>query len=183
MPLSTWSHLAPYHIVSYGTLLGSEFFQSFVAGIVAFRSLPRAQFSTLQTAIFPVYFGMQTALPTILALTYPGTQSLRGGTESGLSGFMTEQNRWSVLVPLTTVFITGLVNMVLVGPATTNVMKERKHQETRDGKKSHDAGPHSKEMQALNRRFGRLHGASTLINLAGLVATIAYGGTLAEMMA
>jgi hypothetical protein len=58
-------------------------------------------------------------------------------------------------------------------------MKERKHQETRDGKKSYDPAPHSREMLALNRRFGRMHGVSSLLNLAGVVATVVYGFTLA----
>lgn len=56
------------------------------------------------------------------------------------------------------------------------------HIETKDGKKSYDPAPHSKEMQRLNRAFGRLHGASTLINLAGLVATMWYGVHLAERL-
>lgn len=33
-------------------------------------------------------------------------------------------------------------------------------------------------MQALNKRFGILHGVSSLLNLATIVATIAYGFTL-----
>ncbi|CAE7013116.1 hypothetical protein PTTW11_02454 [Pyrenophora teres f. teres] len=79
-----------------------------------------------------------------------------------------------------TMFVTALVNLVYVGPRTTEVMGLRKHQETRDGKKSYDAGPHSKEMQALNKQFGILHGVSTLINLAGLGAMIWYGAILGE---
>lgn len=50
---------------------------------------------------------------------------------------------------------------------------------TKDGKKSYDPAPHSKEMQKLNKAFGKAHGASTLINLAGLVATIWYGVVIA----
>ena len=77
-----------------------------------------------------------------------------------------------------TMFVTALVNWVYVGPKTTEVMGLRKHQETRDGKKSYDAGPHSKEMEALNKQFGLLHGVSTIINLVGLGAMIWYGGVL-----
>jgi len=51
--------------------------------------------------------------------------------------------------------------------------------ETRDGKKSYDAGPHSNEMQRLNKKFGKLHGASTLTNLIGFIATVGYGFHLA----
>jgi hypothetical protein len=52
--------------------------------------------------------------------------------------------------------------------------------ETRDGKKSHDPAPHSKEMQRLNKAFGRIHGFSALTNLGGFVAMLLYGVTLAH---
>ena len=137
---------------------------------------------------------VQTVLPTVLALNYPGSR----GTPSSIQGVFAEVNRWSVLVPLGTMFLSGLVNMLYIGPETARVMKLRKHQgniysiawhrgiiaksisETRDGKKSYDVGPHSTEMQKLNRAFGKLHGISSLINLGALVATIWYGFSLAE---
>lgn len=78
-------------------------------------------------------------------------------------------------------------------------MRERKHQgmwtrrqrflkigtgadgqpETRDGKKSYDSPPHSKEMMRLNKAFGRTHGASALMNLASMLVTMWYGAELA----
>jgi len=54
--------------------------------------------------------------------------------------------------------------------------------ETRDGKKSYDPAPHSKEMQKLNKAFGRIHGISSLLNLAGYLATAWYGVSLAERL-
>ncbi|ERF68918.1 hypothetical protein EPUS_08078 [Endocarpon pusillum Z07020] len=180
--LSLLKSPAPYHLISYGTLLGSQVFQSFIGGIVAYRALPRPQFSSLQQAIFPVYFSMQAALPVILALTYPGERTAIGSRPSSLSGVLEQQNRLHVLTPLLTMLVTSLANLMAVGPATTRIMKERKHQETRDGKRSYDAGPHSKEMQILNQRFGRMHGVSSLLNMAGGLATVWYGMVLAERL-
>jgi hypothetical protein len=77
-------------------------------------------------------------------------------------------------------FVTALLNLVYVGPQTTEVMRLRKHQETRDGKKSWDEGPHSAEMQKLNKQFGILHGVSSLVNMLGLGAMIWYGAVLGE---
>lgn len=77
-------------------------------------------------------------------------------------------------------FVTALLNLVYVGPQTTEVMRLRKHQETRDGKKSYDAGPHSKEMQKLNKQFSILHSVSSLVNMAGFGAMVWYGGVLGE---
>ena len=54
--------------------------------------------------------------------------------------------------------------------------------ETRDGKKSFDAPPHSKEMTRLNKAFGRMHGASALTNLFGLIVTLGYGVVLADRL-
>ena len=50
--------------------------------------------------------------------------------------------------------------------------------ETRDGKKSYDPAPHTKEMQRLNKSFAKIHGASSLVNLIGFLATIWYGFSL-----
>lgn len=76
--------------------------------------------------------------------------------------------------------LTALLNLIHVGPQTTEVMRIRKHQETKDGKKSYDDGPHTEEMKALNKRFGILHGISSLANLVGLGAMIWYGAVLGE---
>lgn len=95
---------------------------------MAFRSLPRAQFSTLQQGIFPVYFGMQTALPILLAITYPGEKTVLRRTDSSLAGVLAPENRYTVLAPLALIFSMGLANATIVGPATTRVMRQRKHQ-------------------------------------------------------
>ncbi len=102
--------------------------QSFINGIIAYQALPRPQFSTLQQALFPVYFSLQTALPVVMALTYPGTQSPLGSSPSGPSGFFAKENRTSVLAPITTIFAMNLTNLLVLGPATTRIMRERKRQ-------------------------------------------------------
>lgn len=167
---------------SYGALLGSEIFQSFIGGVTAFRTLPRPQFATLQSALFPIYFGMQTALPVVLALTFPSERTAIGTSASSFAGILEPANRLHVLTPLSIIFVSGLINAAYVGPLTTKTMRERKQQETKDGKKSYDAGPHSPEMQALNKKFGQLHGASTLVNLFGIIATLWYGFYLGDRL-
>ncbi|KAF1833463.1 hypothetical protein BDW02DRAFT_380338 [Decorospora gaudefroyi] len=183
MSLSSFKNPATYHLLSYGTLLGSTLFQSFVSGVVAFRVLPRAQFSTLQKHTFPVYFTLQTLTPLVMLITYPrGASSLFPSflTSTPLTATRTDtMSSWLI----GTMLVTALVNWVYIGPKTTEVMGLRKHQETRDGKKSYDAGPHSKEMEELNRRFGVLHGVSSLVNMVGLGAMVWYGGVLGEGIA
>ncbi|KAL9019600.1 MAG: hypothetical protein Q9185_003142 [Variospora sp. 1 TL-2023] len=198
--LSILGSLAPYHIITYGTLLGSSVFevfpqslknhnttyhrvQSFIGGPVAFKALPRAQFASLQSAIFPIYFSLETVLPVLLAWTYPAAKSLTGiSSQSGFSGVFAKHNRLDVLAPIATTFAIHFANLAYIGPQTTKIMKLRKHQETRDGKKSHDPAPHSPEMQKLNRKFGIMHSVSASLNLVALAATVWYGVVLAERL-
>jgi hypothetical protein len=176
MAKSVFLSVAPYHILSYGTLLGTTFFHSFINGPVMFKTVTRTVFSAIQTNLFPFYFGIQTVGPVLMALTFPGSALF--GIPSGPTGLLDGLVRWNSLVPIATTFVTGLVNLLVLLPATQKVMKERRGQVKRDGKEWYAEGPHSAEMKALNRRFGILHGVSSLLNLGTLVALIAYGFTL-----
>lgn len=69
---------------------------------------------------------MQTAIPVILALTFPGNALL--GVSSGPTGLLETASRWDSLAPIATMFVTGLVNLVVVLPATNKVIKERRGQ-------------------------------------------------------
>ncbi|KAM0720411.1 hypothetical protein Q7P37_004547 [Cladosporium fusiforme] len=185
--LASLSDPKVYHILTYGTLLGSNLFQTFLGGPLAFKALPRPSFSTLQQAIFPPYFTFQAALPVLLAITWPGERlAAVGGSEvtqnAGFWGIFSEASLLTAGVPVALMFATSAANLLVFGPATTKVMKERKHQETRDGKKYYDAGPKSPEMQRLNASFGKLHGISSALNLLGTFAMIYYGATLAELL-
>lgn len=146
-----------------------------------YRVLERPQFSAVQNKLFPIYFSLQTALPVLLALTYPGSRNPFGIPPS-LKGVLDSSNRWAVLAPLVTMFLTGLTNLVVLMPKTRECMKDRNMQEKKDGKKSYDAPPHSEEMLALNKKFGQLHGISSLLNLTTFAATIVYGITLSSRL-
>ena len=120
-----------------------------------------------------------------MALTYPGVKSsssLTTAEPSSVQGILQDQNRWTVLAPIASIFALNALNLLWAGPVTTKIMKDRKHQETRDGKKHYDSGPKSEEMQRLNRAFGRMHGVSALVNLAGLGFTVWYGFLLAQRL-
>ncbi|KAI8721124.1 DUF4149 domain-containing protein [Fusarium sp. LHS14.1] len=167
---------APYHIITYGTLLGTSFFHTFINGIVMIRTVDRPSFSAIQQKLFPIYFGLQTILPGILALTFPGNSLI--GLSNGPRGLVTEFARWHSLLPIGIMALTGAVNLTIFLPLTTETMKQRRGQVKRDGKEWFAPGPHSDEMKALNKRFGILHGISSLINLTTFIAAVAYGFTL-----
>lgn len=120
---------------------------------------------------------------------------------SSIFGLAAKENRLTTLAPIVTMFAAGLANLLVVGPATNRIKDQRNRQgksafflfymfligfvflifsaEIRDGKKSYDPAPHSKEMLRLNKSFRRLHGVSSLVNLTGLLATVFYGTVLA----
>lgn len=83
---------------------------------------------------------------------------------------------------LVSMAVMGAVNWLVLGPMTTSTMKERKRQETRDGKKYWDAGPQSKEMQGLNWRFTVLHSISALVNLIDVGVCVWYGVWLGDRL-
>ncbi|KAK6953032.1 hypothetical protein Daesc_005330 [Daldinia eschscholtzii] len=158
--------LAPYQVLSYGTLLGTQVFHTFINSILSFKVLERPQFAILQRAVFPAYFGIQTAAPVLLALTYPGSRNPLG-VASSFAGVFHPSNRWGVLVPLGTIFVTGLVNLAYLLPETNKITALRREQE---------------EMTVLNKKFGQLHGISSLANLITLIATVAYGVKLSSRL-
>jgi hypothetical protein len=71
---------------------------------------------------------MQTVLPVAIALTYPGgLMAAPGGIRGAL---LDEANRWSVAVPLATIFVTGLVNWAYCLPVTNSITDKRRAQGT-----------------------------------------------------
>jgi hypothetical protein len=102
--------------------------QSFINGPVMFKAVGRHAFSAIQQGLFPIYFGIQTAVPVVLAFTYPGNTLF--GLPSGIHGLLHEYSRWVSLAPIATIFVSGLVNLTIMLPLVNRVMKERRGQGT-----------------------------------------------------
>lgn len=92
-----------------------------------FRVLERPSFSLVQSHLFPIYFSLQTALPAVLALTYPGSNNPLG-VASGIAGILDESKRYCTLLPIATMFVSGALNLFVLLPATKKVMAERQNQ-------------------------------------------------------
>lgn len=88
-----------------------------------FKTLERPQFSAVQSKLFPIYFSLQTAAPVVLAITHPGNSSLLS-----LDGLLSSENKWTALAPIATMFTTAVVNLVVLLPATTDIMAKRRLQ-------------------------------------------------------
>lgn len=111
-----FGNTAPYHLLLYSALLGTELFQTFVNTKVCFLALPRSAFTSLQKRLFPIYFATQTVLVVLSALTFP---------PHGLSSLILQKGDW---IPYAVAFGTSLLNLVVYGPRTRRAMVNCIHQ-------------------------------------------------------
>lgn len=114
--LSPLANLAPYHLLTYGTLLGTSLYQTFIITKVSYNALPISAFTTLQKRIFPVYFKTQSLLLVLTALTVP---------PYGLVSLFRSKADW---IPLVAASSFAMLNLFLCGPRTRKMMIERIHQ-------------------------------------------------------
>jgi len=131
--LTPLTSLGSYHLIAWGSLLGTELYQvrmlscwrapvtdhcqqSFVMTKLCYIHLPRPQFTILQKRVFPVYFNIQTGLVVATALTYPP------GSVLGLAKNIPDVGLLGVIFGL------SLLNKFVYGPRTSQAMVERAHQ-------------------------------------------------------
>jgi hypothetical protein len=110
--------LAPIHLLTYSTLLGTSLYQTFVITKVAYEALPRSAFTTLQKRLFPIYFRSQSLLLVLTAVTNP--VFFRVARESGRI-----RGDW---IPFAIAGVTAGLNFMVYGPRTKRAMVERVHQ-------------------------------------------------------
>ncbi|KZP32255.1 hypothetical protein FIBSPDRAFT_916476 [Athelia psychrophila] len=163
------------YALAYSWLFGMSLWITFFGGVIAYKTLPRHMFSALQHKTFPIYF--------VLSM----------GLSSGMLGFWT----WTHPDVLTHVYrpyvadvaqayalaavvLAQASNYFVVGPLTSKVMFERQKLEKEEGKVYNEPGV-SSEMKALNKKFGGLHGISSLANMGAVLALGFHGLWLANV--
>ncbi|KAJ5390939.1 uncharacterized protein N7496_002007 [Penicillium cataractarum] len=165
--LHTVGSLLPYHLLSYGALLGTEVYQSFVNTKLCFQALPMREFLALQKRLFPVYFKCQVCLAALTAATHPPYSILSLARDP------------LVAVPLVVVLITGSLNWFVFGPRTTTASLVRRALGESEDKA---ADPSEGKLHRANRDFARNHAMSIHLNAIALVATIWYGFSLSSSL-
>mmetsp|Transcript_14957 Transcript_14957/g.29893 ORF Transcript_14957/g.29893 Transcript_14957/m.29893 type:complete len:208 (+) Transcript_14957:150-773(+) len=144
------------HLLSFASWFGCSVWVSFVAGIVTFKSLPRHVFGRLMSRLFPAYFKFSVVTVTAAIFSASALEWPTAG--------------------LVAVLGTVLANLFFLEPETTRVMFLRHAVEKRLGtghevgqlKPSDPAKANDPELRALSKKFGMLHGISTLLNMAAL---------------
>lgn len=146
----------PVHFFSYGTLLGVSLYQSFYAGITAYKALPYEMFSKLQQKIFPGYFTIQTVLSAALLATSPF--KLQG----------------PALYALSTIFGTAAIELFVILPKAAKIGLARMAQMEKEGKDARDPTA-SDDMKAIHKQFKKMHSVSVLVSMATVIAELYYG--------
>jgi hypothetical protein len=163
------ANLDGLYLVGYAWLFGMSVWISFFGGVIAFKTLPRHQFGALQHKTFPIYF----VLSMLLSMSLLATWVIK---HPDVMVNLTRPNVADVAQAyvLATVLAAQGANYFVVGPLTSKTMFQRQKLEKEEGKVYSDAGV-SADMKALNRRFGMLHGISSLANLAAIIALGFHG--------
>lgn len=151
------TRLSTIHVLAYSTCLGTNVFQTFLVGPIAYSTLPRQQFGNLQARLTPSFFGLQAITATIcVAASYYSTS----GT-------------YNELIAMSGVAAINLLNLAILGPMTTKMMMERHKLERSSGQKYTDPEV-SPEMAKITRDFNIMHSISASINLLGLLGLLAH---------
>ncbi|KAJ5507164.1 hypothetical protein N7527_009307 [Penicillium freii] len=165
--LDVVGNLLPYHLLSYGALLGTELYQSFVNTKICYQALPMKEFILLQKRLFPVYFGTQVGLTALTAATHPPYSILS-----------LVQDPWSV-APLAIVGLTGCLNWFIYGPRTTTATLVRRALQESENT---DADADGSKVHRANRNFARNHAMAIHLNAIAMIATVFYGFSLSATL-
>ncbi|KAL3135000.1 hypothetical protein ABBQ32_007951 [Trebouxia sp. C0010 RCD-2024] len=150
------------HLLAFGTFLGTNIWTTFVAGLTMFKNLPRQTFGKLQSKLFPKYFALLTTSTAICL-----------GTIAFAPGSTLPQSQ---LTALGIALSTTVLNWLYVEPANTKLMFERYALE--NGRGARDEA----RIAQLKKDFGKWHGLSSVLNLAGLCGILAHGWWLGSRL-
>ncbi|KAK9280846.1 hypothetical protein L1049_003736 [Liquidambar formosana] len=158
--LSTCLKLA--HLLSFATAFGAALWVTFIGGIIMFKNLPRHQFGNLQSKMFPAYFAMVGVCCAISVASF-------GYFHPWKSSSTTEKYQLGFLL---SAFAFNLANLVVFTPMTIEMMKQR-HKVEREqnigeevgGSKNKEVAKVNPKLAAMNKKFGMIHGLSSLANI------------------
>lgn len=154
------------YLMGWAWVFGMSVWVSFFQGFISFRALPRHQFGNLQHKTFPVYFGQSILLTAGLL---GGWLYKNPGVLDNLSHVRRADVAQAYTLALALLFQGS--NHFAWTPMATKIMFQRHKMEKDEGVDYKDPKA-SPAMKELSKKFGILHGVSSLANL---FAIIAYG--------
>ncbi|KAL4340551.1 hypothetical protein GQ457_08G021710 [Hibiscus cannabinus] len=150
------------HLLCFATAWGVSLWVTFIGGIVMFKHLPRHQFGNLQSKMFPAYFSLVGVCCAVAAAAFGYVHPWKSATTA-------EKYQLGFLV---SAFAFSLINLFVFTPMTIEMMKLRQQVEREEkigdevgGSKNQEAAKTNPRLAAMNKRFGMIHGLSSLSNL------------------
>jgi len=157
------------YTLGFSFIFGMSLWVTFIGGIIAYKTLPRQQFASLQHHTFPVYFKFNAIVSSGLLFAWIRNHS----TIIAQLAHPTVPDVCQAYT-LGVVAIAHTLNIVWFGPATSKLLTARLKLEKEEGKDAHDPNV-SADMKKLNAKFARLHGYSSLANLIAFIAIGFHG--------
>ncbi|XVE73409.1 hypothetical protein DITRI_Ditri11bG0115700 [Diplodiscus trichospermus] len=175
--LSTFIKLA--HILSFSTAWGAALWVTFIGGIIMFKYLPRHQFGNLQSKMFPAYFSLVGVCCAISVAAF-------GYLHPWKSATITEKYQLGFLV---SAFAFNLTNLFVFTPMTIEMMKQR-HKVERElsigdetgWSKNQEAAKTNPKLATMNKKFGMIHGLSSLANIMSFGSLAMHSWYLADKL-
>ncbi|MQL77632.1 hypothetical protein Taro_010041 [Colocasia esculenta] len=150
------------HLLSFATAWGAALWVTFIGGIIMFKNLPRHQFGNLQSKMFPAYFSTVAVClaVAVAAFAYLHPWRTASSTERYQLGFLLSS------------FGFNLSNLLVFTPMTIEMMKKR-HKVERELNIGDEVGLSKNvsvakvnpKLAAMNKKFGMIHGLSSLANI------------------
>ncbi|XP_028781941.1 transmembrane protein 205 [Neltuma alba] len=175
--LSTYLKLA--HLLSFSTAFGAALWVTFIGGIIMFKNLPRHQFGNLQSKMFPAYFSMVGICCAISVASF-------GYLHPWKSSSTAERYQLGFLLSS---FAFNLANLFVFTPMTIELMRQR-HKVERENNigeeigwsKNVEVAKKNPKLAAMNKKFGMIHGLSSLANIMSFGGLAMHSWYLAGKM-
>ncbi|XP_058076593.1 uncharacterized protein LOC131225154 [Magnolia sinica] len=150
------------HLLSFATAWGAALWVTFIGGIIMFKNLPRHQFGNLQSKMFPAYFLTVGACGAISVATFGYLHPWKTASSS---------ERYQLGFLLSS-FAFNLTNLFVFTPMTIEMMKQRHKVEREENigeevgwTKNAEVAKVNPKLAAMNKKFGMIHGLSSLANI------------------
>ncbi|KAK4765843.1 hypothetical protein SAY87_007485 [Trapa incisa] len=150
------------HLLCFATAWGTALWVTFIGGIIMFKHLPRHMFGNLQSKMFPAYFalvGVSCSI-SLASFGYLHPWKTASTTEKYQLGFLASS------------FAFNLANLLVFTPMTIQMMKQR-HKVEKEANigdeigwtKNQEVAKVNPKLAAMNKKFGMIHGLSSLANI------------------
>lgn len=167
------------HLLCFATAWGAALWVTFIGGIIMFKNLPRHTFGNLQSKMFPAYFSMVGVCCAVSTASF-------GYLHPWKSSSTADKYQLGFLL---SAFAFNLTNLLVFTPMTIEMMKQRHKVEREQNigeeigrSKNKEVAKVNPKLAAMNKKFGMIHGLSSLANIMSFGSLAMHSWYLAGKM-